>query len=88
MSAATNPMTLISWPQGRPLGPDAQQTSSVTYILSLRQVAAVLGVHVNTVRRYLREEGLPWVQLSKRRIGVDARDLERWIAQRKRTAGS
>jgi predicted site-specific integrase-resolvase len=60
----------------------------VPNLLSLKRVAEALGVHVNTVRNYMTRCGLPWVALSPRRIAIDARDLERWIAARKRTAGS
>lgn len=52
-------------------------------LLTIAQVAHLLGVRRNTVRAYM-QHGLPWIQLSSRRIAIDALDLEQWLMHRKR----
>lgn len=52
-------------------------------LLTVAQVAHLLNVSKNTVRAYM-ERGLPWVQLSSRRVAIDAIDLEWWLNKHKR----
>lgn len=59
-------------------------------LLTTRQVASLLGVHGDTVRRYWKNEGLPMVRLpgSERKAGpvrFDRAAVEAWIAARKNT---
>ncbi|MBI4916845.1 MAG: helix-turn-helix domain-containing protein [Acidobacteria bacterium] len=59
------------------------------HLLTLRQTADLLGVRdEETVRTWtrvsVRHGGLPFVQIG-RCIRIDPRDLDRWIAQRKRS---
>ena len=52
-------------------------------VLSLKEVAAALGVHRGTLHRWRAEgRGPPVVQLSKRKIGVRATDLRAYLDRR------
>lgn len=52
--------------------------SPSTPLLSLDQVAEVLGCTYEQVRRLVRERGLPVIHLGKYRR-VDVRDLDTWL---------
>lgn len=59
-------------------------------LLTTRQVASMLGVHADTVRRYWKQEGLPMVRLpgSEKKAGLvrfDRAAVEAWIVARKNT---
>ncbi|MBA7493967.1 hypothetical protein ES702_04533 [subsurface metagenome] len=51
-------------------------------MLSLRQVSERLGLHVNTVRRYVNKGLFPIVRFEKA-IRVEEKDLEKFIRTRK-----
>lgn len=51
-------------------------------LLDTEEVARILGVHVQTVRRYIRAKQLIAIQLTPRLYKVRQRDLERFIASR------
>lgn len=54
-------------------------------LLTVRQVAGILGVTPQSVRTYIKN-GLPAVRLSSHQLRVDTRDLDRWIEHRRRVA--
>lgn len=54
-------------------------------MLTLRQVAERLGLHVNTVRRYVYEGVIPVIRFG-RAIRVEEKDLEGFIRAQKRKA--
>ena len=51
--------------------------------LDVRAVAALLGCHTDTVRRYAAKEGLPVVRLSARRHRYSKADVLAWLASRR-----
>ncbi len=55
---------------------------TVGQLLSLKEVAARLGVHSATLYRY-RAQGLPVIYVSRKNVKVDEQDLNRWLAARK-----
>lgn len=58
-------------------------------LLDTREVARILGVHVQTVRRYIRSKQLPAIRLAPRLYKVRQVDLERFLnARRTVTEGS
>ena len=54
-------------------------------LLSTREAADILGVHVQTVRQYIRLRELPAVKISPRLYKVRPEDLERFIEDKKTT---
>jgi excisionase family DNA binding protein len=54
-------------------------------LLSTQEVADILGVHVQTVRQYIRLGELPAVKISPRLYKVRPEDLERFIEDKKKT---
>lgn len=57
----------------------------MTTMLTLRQVSERLGLHINTVRRYVDKGLIPAVKFEKA-VRVEERDLERFIKARKQAA--
>jgi len=53
-------------------------------LLDTQDVARILGVHVQTVRRYIREKRLPAIRITPRLYKVRRHDLE-WFLQEHRT---
>lgn len=49
--------------------------------LDLEQVAEYLGIHINTVYKYIKDEDnpLPTFQIGRRIIRVKKEDLDRWL---------
>lgn len=56
-------------------------------LLATEEVARILGVHVQTVRRYIRSQQLPAIRLTPRLYKVRAQDLERFLLARQTIAG-
>ena len=54
-------------------------------LLTLKQVSERLGLHVNTVRKYIGKGMIPVVKF-ERAIRVEEKDLEKFIKARKQTA--
>ena len=54
-------------------------------LLSTREAADILGVHVQTVRQYIRRGELPAVKISPRLYKIHPEDLERFIEDKKTT---
>lgn len=52
-------------------------------IVTLRQAAKILGVHVATVDRLIKKGKLPKVRVSYRRIGLLSADLNNYIEQQR-----
>ena len=57
----------------------------MTTMLTLRQVSERLGLHINTVRRYVDKGLIPAVKFEKA-VRVEQRDLEKFIKARKQAA--
>lgn len=55
-------------------------------MLTLKQVAEKLSLHLNTVRKYINQGMLPVMQI-ERTVRVDERCLERFIEEHKKTRG-
>jgi len=51
-------------------------------MMTLREVAERLGLHINTVRRYIEEGKIPVVKFDKA-MRVEEEDLEKFIRERK-----
>jgi excisionase family DNA binding protein len=51
-------------------------------MITLKEVADRLGLHINTVRRYIREGKIPVVKFDKA-MRVEKKDLEKFIRERK-----
>lgn len=51
-------------------------------LLTLRDVAERLGVHRNTLRKYIASQALPVVQLGPRTTRVRRSDLEMFVKER------
>jgi len=51
-------------------------------MITLKEVAERLGLHINTVRRYIHEGKIPVVKFDKA-IRVEQEDLEEFIRKRK-----
>jgi len=56
-------------------------------LLDTQEVARILGVHVQTVRRYIRSKQLPAIRLTPRLYKVRQRDLERFLLTRQTVVG-
>jgi excisionase family DNA binding protein len=48
-------------------------------VLSTEQAAAITGLHVETVRSYLREGRIPYRRVGRMYL-IDSTDLKRWMA--------
>lgn len=55
-------------------------------LLNTQEVARILGVHVQTVRRYIRSKQLPAIKLTPRLYKIRQRDLERFLSARQTVA--
>lgn len=55
-------------------------------MLTLKQVAEKLSLHLNAVRKYINQGMLPVMQI-ERAVRIDERDLERFIEEHKKTRG-
>lgn len=55
-------------------------------LLDTREVARILGVHVQTVRRYIRSQELPAIRLTPRLYKVRRVDLEHFLHHRRTVA--
>jgi len=51
-------------------------------MIKLKEVAERLGLHINTVRRYIQEGKIPVVKFDKA-MRVEQEDLEEFIRERK-----
>lgn len=60
------------------MGDDLRQEG----LLDTREVASILGVHVQTVRRYIRAQELPAIRLTARLYKVRPQDLQRFLQSR------
>lgn len=56
-------------------------------LLDTQEVARILGVHVQTVRRYIRAKQLPAIRLTPRLYKVRQGDLERFLLARETVGG-
>lgn len=56
-------------------------------LLDTQEVARILGVHVQTVRRYIRSKQLPAIRLTPRLYKVRQHDLERFLLTRQTVVG-
>jgi excisionase family DNA binding protein len=56
-------------------------------LLDTQEVARILGVHVQTVRRYIRARQLPAIRLTPRLYKVREHDLQRFLESRATVAG-
>lgn len=56
-------------------------------LLTVKQVADILGLHEQVVRRYIRKEMLPAIKIN-REYRVDEEDLNNWLEERKIGKGS
>jgi len=54
-------------------------TNNVPHLLSRRQVAAMMGLHTETIKRYQRRGILPAIVLNSRVTRYDPADVERLI---------
>ncbi len=55
-------------------------------LLDTEEVARILGVHVQTVRRYIRSKQLPAIRLTPRLYKVRQVDLDRFLNARRTIA--
>jgi excisionase family DNA binding protein len=51
-------------------------------LLDCRELAALLGVHVETVRKWSRTGRVPKVQVGPRTVRYDPREIARWLSDR------
>lgn len=56
-------------------------------LLDTQEVARILGVHVQTVRRYIRSKQLPAIRLTPRLYKIRQNDLERFLSTRQTVVG-
>lgn len=56
-------------------------------LLDTEEVARILGVHVQTVRRYIRSKQLPAIRLAPRLYKIRQHDLERFLNERGTISG-
>jgi len=54
-------------------------------MLTIKQISERLGLHENTIRRYISEGKIPIVKFD-RAVRVEEKDLEKFIKVRKRAA--
>ncbi len=55
-------------------------------LLSTKEVANILGLHEQVIRRYIRKGILPAIKL-ERKYRVDEKDLNNWLEERKTGGG-
>ncbi len=60
-----------------------QSTTMVLQMLTIKQVAALLGVHRTTVYDFIRNADLPVTHLGARSTRVSATDLQVWLNERR-----
>jgi|RhiMetdeSRZDD1v2_1073273.scaffolds.fasta_scaffold1349396_2 predicted DNA-binding transcriptional regulator AlpA len=67
---------------------DAQHESDphgLPHRLNVQEAARFLGLSVSTLNKMrMTGSGLPYIQLTRRRVAYRLCDLEAWVAQRKR----
>lgn len=51
-------------------------------LLSTREVANILGLHEQVIRRYIKKGILPAIKL-ERKYRIDEKDLNNWLEERK-----
>jgi len=51
-------------------------------LLSTKEVANILGLHEQVIRRYIKKGILPAIKL-ERKYRVDEKDLNNWLEERK-----
>lgn len=51
-------------------------------LLSTKEVANILGLHEQVIRRYIRKGILPAIKL-ERKYKIDEEDLNHWLEERK-----
>lgn len=54
----------------------------MTKLLSTKEVANILGLHEQVIRRYIRKGILPAIKL-ERKYRIDEKDLSNWLEERK-----
>ena len=67
------------------LTPDASIAGPLQDLLTLPEVAKILGISRPTVYTLIDNEGLPVVRLGNRNVRVVPRSLQLWIMKRERT---
>lgn len=65
----------------------SEEGRPVSKYLTVEEVADQLQVSARTIRRWIRDEGLPAIKVT-RAVRVDAEDLSTWLAGRKTPGGS
>ena len=55
-------------------------------LLSTKEVANILGLHEQVIRRYIRKGILPAIKL-ERKYRIDEKDLNNWLEERKTGGG-
>ena len=66
----------------------SQSVSRRENLLDTHEVARILGVHVQTVRRYIRAKQLPAIQLTPRLYKVRQGDLDQFLRTRRTVPSS
>jgi excisionase family DNA binding protein len=66
----------------RGLIPVAPAESAAPGLLTVRQVAEILGVHPKTLPTLIRRDGLPCLWVGRRRR-FDLGEVSRWLSERK-----
>jgi excisionase family DNA binding protein len=51
-------------------------------LLTLAQVAQITKLHIETIRRYVREKKLPAIKISSREYRVRRSSLDKWLENR------
>lgn len=54
----------------------------MTKLLSTKEVANILGLHEQVIRRYIRKGILPAIKL-ERKYKIDQEELNNWLEERK-----
>lgn len=54
----------------------------MTKLLSTKEVANILGLHEQVIRRYIRKGILPAIKL-ERKYKIDQEELNKWLEERK-----
>jgi excisionase family DNA binding protein len=63
----------------------AMSNNPLEKLLSTQEAADILGVHVQTIRQFIRRGELPAVEISARLYKIRPEDLEKFIEDRKTT---
>lgn len=59
-------------------------TNTNSYILSIRDVASRMGVHITTIDRWCAAGTfVPKIRLGPSRVGFATEDVDRWLAERR-----